>query len=199
MSVRISIIGDPTLVESVIAKLRSRPRMYDLLEFERAYVPEASWFICCFNAPQAIDSPVARTTVYLPVKGVVITSQYNHVHKISEILPHMIAGSLGPTDSLQVIINEAREALAYHALWAFGMLTIISAFSASEYSDSVIAIMLDCLLLACWIWYAVDMVCSGLRVFRGQILDSPSLQKNNGVLQRIFVMLVARNQSLFTL
>jgi hypothetical protein len=204
MSAKVFVMGDPHLVERVIGKLQGTPRSYDLVEYQRADPTKlgdsvADWYIHCQYAPVLeIPTPLERSTVYVASKVVSVEGCcVEYVTRVNEILPKMITGLLGQDAALTTIIDEARTELMWHALWCFGMLIIISAFTASEHSDNPFAIILDVLLLVGWIWYAIDMIGSGIRVYRGNILDSPSLQTRNGVIQRVFAMLARRHSPLY--
>jgi hypothetical protein len=197
MSIKVAVLGDPLLVERVISHLCKKPRAYDLIEYQRVLtdVPPA-WYIHCHHVPpNDLGTPANKSTLYVPssMSFMVLTrtpdsALLGYVTKVNEILPRMVIGVLGP-DHCQSVIEEARSVLVYHALWAFSMLIIISAFTGTEHSDDPFAIALDVLLLICWFWFVVDGIACCIRLFQGRILDSPSVQKSNGVLQRIFSVL----------
>lgn len=215
MSIKVAVLGDPLLVERVVNKLSrssifsSKPRAYDLVEYQRIDASQLasicaaregstapSWFIHCHYLPLAeLPTPIERSTVYVASKVLSIDGySIDYVTSIDAILPRMITSSIG-SGSLQPIVEEARGELAMHAAWCLGMMIILGAFSGAEHSDDPFAIVLDVLLLVCWIWYLCDLIGSAIRIFRGHILESPSLQRNNGVLQRAFAILCRRRSS----
>lgn len=205
MSVKVAVLGDPLLVEQVISHLCMRnsfmkqPRAYDLIEYQRTLVPgeEPAWYVHCHYVPPAdLGTPAYRSTLYVPSGGFARTAPPNeglleYVTKVNQILPKMVIGALG-SDGCQAVIEEARSALAYNCFWSFAMLIVISAFTGTEHSDNPFAITLDVILFVFWVWYVVDWIAICVRLFQGRILDSPSVQRNNGILQRIFAVLARR-------
>jgi hypothetical protein len=213
MSLKVAVLGEPCLAESVIQKFRQtnpisigcigKLRTYNLIEYQyvdASQLPSLcsveattpAWFIHCHYAPLTeIPTPVERSTVYVASKVLSLEGCYvDYVTSVSGILPRMIASITdGP---LYPLIEEARFELASHALWCFGMMIILTTFTGAEHSDDPFAITLDVLLLIAMIWYLCDMIGSLLRIIRGQLLESPSLQRNNGLLQRSFVILYRR-------